>query len=188
MTTPSIRAVGVGVGPGIASGWGRGDEGSRYDYRDGEHELTLIHRGAGRREARSLTAGAAEFALVVEGPLLLLCARFGEAIPWALAPYRPAGPVARAEARALPQPGAETASRALVTTTLIDPAGGPALARRGATVSLDFTRALHDAVRERALAPDDPAAIRRAWDRLRRSASTPMALAESAVVRSIGSP
>lgn len=53
-----------------------------------EHELILFYRGVTDREIRSVEAGRAEIALVVEPPLIVLCYRFGDAIPWSLVAYQ----------------------------------------------------------------------------------------------------
>src|SRR5947209_5886255 len=51
------------------------------------HELVLVYRGVTASEARAVGFGKASFALVVEPPLIVLCYRFGDAIPWSAAPY-----------------------------------------------------------------------------------------------------
>src|SRR5579883_2602467 len=68
---------------------------ARYSYRDGDHELTLtspVVRGA---QVKAVERGDAEFALVVEDPVVLLCAKFGEAIPWSTATVSWAGEARR---------------------------------------------------------------------------------------------
>ena len=87
-----------------------------------EHELVLFYRGVTDREVRSVEGGRAQIALVVEPPLIVLCYRFGDAIPWSIASYhwrqfaRP-GPIGR---------GARTGLR----IALIDAEDGEVRARR----------------------------------------------------------
>src|ERR1700730_4352830 len=50
------------------------------------HELALLYPGVTEREVAAVKWGKASFALVVEPPLILLCFRFGDAIPWSIAP------------------------------------------------------------------------------------------------------
>src|SRR5262245_10060948 len=52
-------------------------EGAEYRYRLGSHQLTLATCGVARRHEAAVGRSAAEFALVVEGPLLVFGSRFG---------------------------------------------------------------------------------------------------------------
>ncbi len=52
-----------------------------------EHELILAGLGVDERVIRSVQRDRVDLGLVVEPPLILVCIRFGEAIPWTWAPY-----------------------------------------------------------------------------------------------------
>jgi hypothetical protein len=63
-------------------------DGADYQYRLGSHELILAIRGVTERQEAAVGRDEAEFALVVEGPLLVLGSRFGVTLPWSWAtPY-----------------------------------------------------------------------------------------------------
>src|SRR3954451_10298344 len=63
-------------------------ESAEYQYRLGRHRLTLAFPGVPSRLEAAVGGAEAEFALVVEGPLLVLGYRFGDAVPWSwAAPY-----------------------------------------------------------------------------------------------------
>lgn len=57
--------------------------GAEYRYRRGDHELVLSLHGITDLQAEAVAGGEAEFALMIEGPLLVLGYRFGDAVPWA---------------------------------------------------------------------------------------------------------
>src|SRR4051794_9204742 len=59
-------------------------EGAEYLYRLGSHHLMLASRGESSPDEYGAAVGRAEvqFALVVEGPLLVLGSRFGDTEPW----------------------------------------------------------------------------------------------------------
>ena len=59
--------------------------GAEYTYRHGGHELALSLRDVTDLHAEAVAGGEAEFALVVEGPLLVLGCRFGACVRWAAA-------------------------------------------------------------------------------------------------------
>lgn len=163
----------------------RQEEWSCYTYRLGVHELSLFDHHPSSRAIAAVQQGPAEFALVEEGPVLLLCYRFGEAAPWGAAPYsRPDGPRDELEP---PLPGSPNEARALLHVTLIDAEDGSPRAMRNLTLSLDFTRTLHEAIREQARYVFDPREQKRVLDSLRRRHPTAEALVLHALVRSIGS-
>ncbi|HEX8199039.1 MAG TPA: hypothetical protein VF590_01025 [Isosphaeraceae bacterium] len=160
-------------------------EAARYFFRDGIYELIVPARGVAG-EVEAVERGAAEFALVDAGPLLLLGHRFGDAIPWSLATHGPP-PGPERESPHAPEEDADGA-RALLHVRLVPPGReDEALARRNVTLSLGFTRALDAALRDRARGPADPAAQRRALQELRRRYPTAEDLVGHASVRTIGS-
>jgi len=93
--------------------------------------------------------GQAEFAIIVEPSLLVLAYRFGHSIPWNDVPYswhlQPVG------SQEVPFPDHSREARALLWISLVGAADGIIHAQRGMTLSPDFTRALHDAIRTQAV-------------------------------------
>src|SRR4051794_13272936 len=59
--------------------------GADYQYRIGSHRLVLATCGGAKCWEAAAGRAEAEFALVVEGPLLLLGSRFGDIRPWSWA-------------------------------------------------------------------------------------------------------
>src|SRR5262245_28591955 len=55
---------------------------AEFAFGPGGHELTLFHPEIGPGVIDDVRRGPAEFALIVEPPILVLAYRFGEAIPW----------------------------------------------------------------------------------------------------------
>jgi hypothetical protein len=160
---------------------------ARYGFTCGDHELTLTAPSISAAQARAVREGEAQFALVVEEPVIFLCARFGEEVPWTSAEV--CWHALPREARRLP-PGAgvEGETRALLHVLLRQAPTGPYLAERNVTLWLDFTRALHEAIREQAQSPPDPRAYQRAAARLRLRGPSPESFIGLARARSLGSP
>ena len=123
---------------------------------------------ASRHEA-AVGRAEAEFALVVEGPLLVFGSRFGDALPWSwAAPYNWhfAPPAERVVPAAVPLTP-ETYARLWATLwiTLVDTATGRARIGRAVALRPEFTHALHGVLREQAMRPFQVAAADRALDR-----------------------
>jgi hypothetical protein len=135
------------VGKPYISGRREWPEGVEYNFRAGEHELCFFFRSPPRIEVEALLRGEAEFALVVDGPVIFLMYRFGEAINWSDAPY--SWHLVPQDQRTLPDPEGP-ATRALLQIILVDAASGLILALRVVTFSPTFTRALHAAIRAQA--------------------------------------
>jgi hypothetical protein len=161
-----------------------GHDGARYGYADGVYELTLLDRQFNTRRAAAVRQGEAEFALVDEGPVLLLCYRFGDALPWGCAPYEAHAAVARDGG--LPMEHTPFEERALLHIELIDARHEARRETRNVTLSLDFTRALNEAIRDQLRTPFDPASWQRTLATLRRRCPTINALVARASVRSFG--
>jgi hypothetical protein len=155
---------------------------AQHFYRDGVHELVLPARDVAG-EAEAVAGGPAEFALVEEEPLLLLCHRFGDVIPWSMATYCPWPP--RERGRCPAEDPLE--ARAILHVRLIAPDRDAELARRNVTLSLQFTRALRAALRDQGRFSPDPVELKRTLQRLRRRYPTTDALVGHAAVRTIGS-
>ena len=121
----------------------------------------------------------AEFALVVEGPLLVFGSRFGDTLPWSwAAPYNWhfAPPAERVVPAAVPLTP-ETYARLWATLwiTLVDTATGRDRIGRAVALRPEFTHALHGVLREQAMRPFQVAAADRALDGL-RCATDPLEL------------
>ncbi len=146
-----------------------------YEFRFGVHELRLT----GLR-LDDLVGEEAEFSLVEEGPLLLLAYRFGQMVPWSCAAFE-----GRSRDGCPPPVGGPFEERALLSVILT---GRDAPARINYTLSLDFTRALHQAIRERLRSSFDPAGAALALDRLCHRWPSVHALVSKSRLRTVGRP
>jgi hypothetical protein len=165
----------------------RGSIRSRYVYCDGEHELLLTTPEITAEQAEALKRADAEFALVIEEPAILLCVRFGDSIPWSATPlFWHALP--RESRRLPPAPHSPEEMRALLQVTLAESATRRLRVVRNVTLWLDFTRSLHEAIRDQARTTFDPNEHERVLSRLRLRHPTVESLVASARVRCVGSP
>jgi len=122
-------------------------EGAEYSFRRGEHELRIFLPSASPAEIEAVRAGEAEFALVVELPVIFLMYRFGSLFRWSDSTF--SWPPVPAAPRALLAPeGSET--RALLRIALVNAESGLVLALRTITLSPLFTHRLYGAIREQA--------------------------------------
>jgi hypothetical protein len=149
-------------------------EGADYRYRLGSHQLILATCGVARRHEAAVGRAEAEFALVVEGPLLVFGSRFGDSRPWSwAAPYNWhfAPPAERVVPAALPlTPEGRARLWATLRITLLDRATGRARIGRAVALRPEFTHALHGELRGQAMRPFRVEAAVRAWERLRLAA------------------
>jgi hypothetical protein len=175
--SPVAVAPGGGV-PGMA----RWELGSHYQYRSDRHELTRVVDRVEEAHRTSFDRGIAEFALVLEGPLLLFCSRFGEALPWSGSSYL-WHRLPRAE-RTLPSSGAAE-SGVPMEVSLIDSRDGHVAAARVVTLPATFARVLHEAILEQVRFSFDPCAERRALQGLQRRCPNARALVAYATVRAV---
>ena len=139
-------------------------EGAEFGFGPGVHELTLFHSEIGDELVDGVSRGPAEFALIVEPPLIVLAYRFGDAIPWSDVPYvwhlQPEG------RRFIPDRVTSTEARSLLWITLVGARDGLIHAQRGMTLSPSFTQAIHDAIRAQAMSPFHPEGCTRAISRI----------------------
>lgn len=155
-----------------------------FAMRMGVFELVLASNDSDVAWVEAIVRGEAEFALIEEDAILLLCYRFGEALPWSVAPYR--------SSRDSEQNSYSTAtselveSRALLAVVLRDAQTGRETTIRNLTLSLDFTRAIRAAVREQGCASADPRAWQRAVERLARSYPNITSMVARCEVRTLG--
>jgi len=154
-----------------------GEENS-FGYRDGVYELNLLARAPSDDLIEAVRHGEAEFALVIEDPMALLCYRFGAEGPWSA--------VSVLGHRSLPDGPAPHESRALLSITLAEAASRNVLAFRNVTLSLDFSRALRECIRDQGRLSFDPREQSRALNRLLRRCPNDRALVAFATVRTFG--
>jgi len=98
--------------------------------------------------------GEAEFALIVDLPLIVLSYRFGRSIPWDDVPF--SWHLQPVSWRVVPSVDPSTEARTLLWITLVGAEDGIIHAQRGLTLSPSFTRSLQNAIRTQALMPFDP--------------------------------
>jgi len=159
----------------------------QYKYFRREHELILTLRGVEDQLVVAVTRGEAEFALVDESPLLVLCARFGVAVPWVASPF--CWHHTPSKERVLPPAlGSEDEARIQIQILLVEAEDKTIRASRCVTFSLDFTRALNEAIREQARLPFDPRGQERSHEKLRRRCPTPESMVAYAAARTPGFP
>ena len=118
---------------------GNGLPRAEYSYRDGVYELRLYMTSARAGAVAAVRRGESEFALIVEDPVIVLCARFGEEIPWVAATYK-GSDFEKGIGYTPPPPHSPHESRALLNVTLIDAKSGKIQAERNLTLWLEFSR------------------------------------------------
>lgn len=130
----------------------RWPECTQYNFRSGSHELLLFYARPTDREVESIRTGRVDLALAVEasGDLVILVHRFASG-PWSDSPFS-WHLVPEAE-RSLPADPESDEERALLSITLVDAATGIIRVLRAVTLSPEFTRSLHDAIRDQAARP-----------------------------------
>jgi hypothetical protein len=121
----------------------------RATARDADHDLLLVFRGVTDREIRAVGFGQAAFALVVDTPLMVLCYRFGDAIPWSLAPYH-WHRIPPAKRYVAVGDSNESEAQAKVRISLMEAEGNRLRVRRIAPLSVSLTRAWNSAIRKQA--------------------------------------
>jgi hypothetical protein len=140
-------------------------EGAQFTHGRGGHELTLFRSDINLAIVDDISRGAAEFALVVEHPLIVVAYRFGNSIKWNDVPY--CWHLQPPDSRQVPVIVSQAEARALLWVTLVSTRDGIIRAQRGLTLSPQFTRAVNDAIRTQATMSFDPrdytAAISRAY-------------------------
>jgi hypothetical protein len=130
-------------------------DGVHYSYREGGHELVFFFPDVASEEIELIRLASAEFALVVDPPVLPLCYRFGAASPWSRALFN--YHQLPAEERSLPPGGGDREARARLAVLLVDATTGSIRTMRLVTFSPEFTARLHEAIREQADRPWDRA-------------------------------
>jgi len=140
--------------------------GSVYRFDSRGHQVLRIVHGVTEDHVAALHQGECELAVVLEEPLLIVCSRFGEGLPWSAAAFH--WQRLPRSTRVLPQEGEPTGIDATLTATLIEATDERIVARRAVSLPPPFARALNEAILEQARFPYDPSHERRALDGLRR--------------------
>ncbi len=126
------------------------------------YTLTLFQPAVTDRHCEMIRREPAEFALVLERPLVVLAYRFGTSSAWETLPY--AWPLATVTSRPRVVPPARIPpeTRALLWVSLVDADDGLIRAQRGIALAPRFTQALNEAIRHQVRAPFDGDAYVRA--------------------------
>jgi len=106
----------------------------------------------------------AEFAIIVDPPLIILAYRFGNSISWNDVPY--SWHLQSAGEQGMPPRFHSPETRILCWVSLVGARDGVIHAQRGMTLSPAFTTALHDAVRAQATTSFSPEECMSAISRL----------------------
>jgi hypothetical protein len=130
-------------------------EGAQFSCNPGGHELTLFYSDICEKMVDGVRRGQAEFAIIVEHPVLVLAYRFGQSIPWGDVPY--SWHVQPVSWRVVPALDQSPEARTLLWISLVGAEDGIIRAQRGLTLSPGFTRTLHDAIRAQAMMAFDSA-------------------------------
>lgn len=155
-TTEAPRVPSYRVGEPFMAGRRHWPEGAQYHYGRMGHELTLFVRSPAPELVEGVHRGEARFALGGAGPVFYLAYRFEGSRGWSDVPY--SWHLQHRDARATPPRGADASPdrRALLWISLVGADDGLIHAQRGVTLSPEFTRELHQAIRSQAEAPFDP--------------------------------
>ena len=156
-------------------------EGVDYNFRAGRHELRLFMRTPNRQELTDTETGEARFALTVEKDIIYFCYRFG------LGDWGDCGfsiHLVPKDERILPEPPATEYERALLSVLLIDAETGIVKVIRAVSLSPQFTRKLHQAIRDQASRPFPADYDRQGEEVYRRYTSAQ--LVERAIIRCRG--
>ena len=129
-------------------------EGGQFTYSPGGLELTVFFSDIREDVVNEVRRGEVELALIVELPLIVVTYRFGQSIPWNDVPY--SWHLQPVSWRVVPSVERSLESRALLWITLVGAEDGIIHAQRGVTLSPNFTRLLHGAIRTQALMAFDP--------------------------------
>jgi len=156
-------------------------EGAVYRFDRGGHELLRIVRGIEEDVAEAVARDPGEMALLIDGPLVILCSKVGRALPWSGASFH-WHRIRRSE-RIMPTSAEQTKAGSRLDLMLMEATGGRIRAVRSLTLPLDFTRVLHEAILDQVRYTYDPGAERRAMETLLRRCPTPDSLVGYATIR-----
>jgi hypothetical protein len=172
------------VGELFLRGHYRWPQGTQFTYRPGGFELTLFRRDMEPDLVTDMLRGLAEFAIIVDHPLIVLAYRFGDSLSWDDVPYswhlQPAGE------REIPSLNCAPETRALLWVSLVGAQDGIVHAQRGMTLSPRFTRTLYDSIREQAMMVFQPKDCTAAVSRLYLNYSSVTERLSLAAARTMG--
>jgi hypothetical protein len=139
--------------PGVGERWSaehtQYDEGVRYLYRNGAHELTLFWNAPTGAEVQGLRDADVEVGLFTHGPAAFLLYKIKEVCEWSDAAFNIH--LVPIEERELPQEA--TGDRARLKITLVNAEDGIVLARRLVSLDKVMTQALKHAMHQQAATP-----------------------------------
>ncbi len=166
--------------PGIE---GRRDwpEGALYRFDQTGHEILRIVRDVDDNLAASVARDPVNLALVIEGPLIVMCSRVGENLPWAGAAFH--WHRVRRSDRILPTSEFDVISGSKIDLMLLDGQGGRVRAVRSLELPAEFSRVLFDAILEQARFNYNPTEERQALKALLRRSPTPGLMAAFASMK-----
>jgi hypothetical protein len=176
----SIYRVGELYHPGLYS-W---PAGAQLSYSSSGLNLTLLHDDIREDVITAIHRGRAEFALIVDRPVIVFAYRFGDAIGWNDIPYSwHLQPDSR---RAVPSSNQSSETRILLWVSLVGTDDGIIHAQRGVTLSPAFTSAIHHAIRDQAMMSLDPQECTSALSRIYLDHSDTVDRLPLAVARTMG--
>jgi hypothetical protein len=124
-------------------------EGTQLTYSPNGLELTLFHRDISQVVIADVQRGSAEFAMIVDHPLIVLAYRFGTSSFWNDVPY--CWHLDPSHRRVIPKIDPSPEARVLLWVSLVGANDGIIHAQRGLTFSPSFTSALNHTLRAQAM-------------------------------------
>lgn len=157
---------------------------TQYNFRSGGHELLLIWTNPSPAEVGGVRKGPMELALVVVEEVILLLYRIKGAAKWSDAPYswHRVPEDQQGELPVRPEEISEGQGAAL-QVILVQANGGQVRALRLVGLGTEFTRKLHEAIRDQAARDWDPESYDARLETLYRSFPRVEDLLERAVAR-----
>jgi hypothetical protein len=154
-------------------------EGALYRYDRGGHEILRIVRNLDDDLVESVSREPVDLSLVIEGPLVVMCSRVGEALPWASAAFH--WHRVRRSDRILPISEFDVVSGSKIDLMLLDGCGGQVRVVRSLQLPAEFSRVLFEAILEQSRFNYNPTEERQALKALLRRCPTPGLLAALAL-------
>jgi hypothetical protein len=164
-------------------GRGRWSPGSSFSLERRGYSLTIFTPGVTEEHCQDFSEQSAVFALVIESPLLVLCHRFGNALPWSATPYAYPLDAIGGRMRSAPPECLPGRMRARLRVNLVDAESGILCAQRSFALSPRFSVALNDAVQQQSRVPFDADAYLAAIVEVSLGTSSVSKLAQRATVR-----
>ena len=162
--SPLALAPHYRVGEPYLQGQRRWREGTQFTCARNRFELTLFQAEIGEVAVTDLRRGPAEFALIVDLPLIVFAHRLGGLGAWSDVPF--SWHLQPSASRILPSLGNSREARDLLWLTLVGSRDGIIHAQRGMTMSPAFSFALRQAIIAQATTFFDPTECTLAVSRL----------------------